>query len=268
MSSARPRGSGASRRERTSSRTSTMREIACRARAISAADIWAKSLRCSTSWSETVRLRSMSISGASSLPPVLESGEQRFLDPGGAGLRFRRRAGGLRQQHRHHLLEIAAPAEKQPERLVEQHGMLVLTDEHRMQRPVEIASPADACDLHGFKRIQHRAGTDRNAGGPQRAGESTRCSRQGGREGVSSIGMQSNPSLTFRSTRGGLCFRFRWVMAYANHPVPWIPILIGRPKMLPALRKVLSRLFRAIDEENSTWVQWLVAKRSESNPRR
>ncbi len=102
---------------------------------------------------------------------ILKAREQRFLDPSGSRLRFRRRAGSLRQQHRQHLVEIAAPAEKQPERLVEQHRVLVLAHEHRMQRPVEVAAPTEARNRHGFKRIEHRAGSDRDAGSPQRAGE-------------------------------------------------------------------------------------------------
>ena len=58
-------GRRASRRVRTASRASTMRESPPWRCAISAADIWAKSLPCSTSRSETVRRKSISISRCS-----------------------------------------------------------------------------------------------------------------------------------------------------------------------------------------------------------
>ena len=90
----------------------------------------------------------------------------------GAGLRRvrlgRRR---LRQHHRHELIDIAAAAEEDAERLVEQDRMLVPLHEHRMQRPVEIVARADAGRLHRFERIEHRARPDRNAGGTQRTRE-------------------------------------------------------------------------------------------------
>ncbi len=77
----------------------------------------------------------------------------------------------LRQHHRQQLIDIAAAAEKDAERLIEQDRVLVAFDEHRMQRPVKIIAGADAGRLHRFERIEHRAGPDRNAGGAQRAGE-------------------------------------------------------------------------------------------------
>ena len=69
------------------------------------------------------------------------------------------------------LLEIAAPAEEDAERLVEQERMLVPLHEHRVQRPVEILARADAGRLDRRERIEHRAGPDRNAGRAQRARE-------------------------------------------------------------------------------------------------
>ena len=49
--------------------------------------------------------------------------------------------------------------------------MLVPLHEHRVQRPVEILAVADARDVERFQRVEHRARTDRNAGGAQRARE-------------------------------------------------------------------------------------------------
>src|SRR5580692_3851879 len=99
---------------------------------------------------------------------VVEAGEQRFVHAGGAGLRRLRRPGRrLRQHHRQQLIDIAAAAEENAERLVEQHRMLVPLHEHRVQGPVKIVAGADASGLHRFQRIEHGAGTDRNAGGAQ-----------------------------------------------------------------------------------------------------
>ena len=103
---------------------------------------------------------------------VVEAGDTaphgRAWRPPAAAAAPRRR---LRQHHRHQLIDIAAAAKKDAERLVEQHRMLVPLDEHRMQRPVEILAGADAGGLHRFQRIEHRARPDRNAGRAQRAGE-------------------------------------------------------------------------------------------------
>ena len=167
-----PCGCGASRRVRTSSSGSTRRLIASLARAISAAVICAKSFFCSTSRSDTVRRASSSISRSFALELVLDAGEQRFLHALRAGFGgFGGAARRLRQHHRHQLVEIAALAEEDAERLIEQHRMLVPLHEHRVQRPVEILARADAGGLHRLERIEHRAGPDRNAGGAQRARE-------------------------------------------------------------------------------------------------
>ena len=102
---------------------------------------------------------------------VFHAGEQRVMHAGGAGLRRARRIRRLRQHHRHELIDIAAAAEKDAERLIEDDRVLVALHEHRMQRPVEILARAEAGGLHRLERIEHRAGADRNAGGAQRAGE-------------------------------------------------------------------------------------------------
>jgi hypothetical protein len=86
-------------------------------------------------------------------------------------VRRRQRAGRLRRHHRDQPVEIAALAEEQLERLVEQHGVLMPLHEHRMQGPVEIIPGADAGGAHRGKRVKHRAGADRNAGSAQRPGE-------------------------------------------------------------------------------------------------
>ena len=52
---------------------------------------------------------------------------------------------------------IAALAEEDAERLVEQNRVLVPLHEHRVQRPVEIVAGADAGRLHGCERVEHRA---------------------------------------------------------------------------------------------------------------
>jgi hypothetical protein len=49
--------------------------------------------------------------------------------------------------------------------------MFVPLHEYRVQRPIKIITSADAGSLHRFERIEHRAGSDRNAGSAQRAGE-------------------------------------------------------------------------------------------------
>ena len=105
------------------------------------------------------------------LAPV-EAAEQRLLD----ALRARRRRlWRARRRARQHggdqLLDIAALAEENAEGLIEQNRMLVPLHEHRVQRPVEILAVADLRDLHGFQRIEHGAGPDRNAGRAQRARE-------------------------------------------------------------------------------------------------
>ena len=99
---------------------------------------------------------------------VVEAGEQRLVHAGGAGLRrLRRPRRRLRQHHRQQLIDIAAAAEEDAKRLVEQHRMLVPLHEHRVQGPIKIIAGADARGLHRFERIEHGAGADRNAGGAQ-----------------------------------------------------------------------------------------------------
>ena len=103
---------------------------------------------------------------------VVEPGKQRLMDSGCAGLRRLRRVGRrLRQHHRQQLIDIAAAAEKDAERLIEQHRMFVAFHEYRMQCPVKVVAGADAGRLHRFQRIEHRARADRNAGGAQSARE-------------------------------------------------------------------------------------------------
>ena len=103
---------------------------------------------------------------------LAEVREQRLLHALGARRRFlvlaRRR---LRQHRRQQLVERATPAKEDAECLVEQQGVLVALYEHRMQRPVEIVPRADPGCFDRGQRIEHRAGTDRNAGRAQCAGE-------------------------------------------------------------------------------------------------
>ena len=102
----------------------------------------------------------------------VDAGEQRLLNALRARRRrFRRGRQRFRQHRRNQLFDIAALAEENPERLIEQHRMLVPLHEHRMQRPVEIVARADARDAHRLERIEHRARPDRHAGGAQRARE-------------------------------------------------------------------------------------------------
>src|SRR5262245_52115901 len=98
--------------------------------------------------------------------------QQRLLDTLRAGrwllVLARRR---LRQHGGKQLVDGAAAAEEDAERLLEDERVLVALHEYRVQRPVEIVARADARRRHRGKRVHHRAGTDRNAGRPQRAGE-------------------------------------------------------------------------------------------------
>src|SRR6185437_95273 len=71
--------------------------------------------------------------------------------------------------HRQHLLDLAAAAKEDTKRLIEQDRMFVPFHEHRMQGPVKILTGADTGVLYGLQGIEHRARTDRNAGGAQRA---------------------------------------------------------------------------------------------------
>ena len=165
-----PRRLAASRRVRSRSSGSASRAIACLAAAISAAVICAKSFFCSTSRSDTVSRASISTSDV--VLALVEAAEQRLLDALRARRRrFRRGRRRIRQHGGDQLLDIAALAEENAERLVEQNRMLVPLHEHRVQRPVEILAVADARDVDRFQRIEHRAGPDRNAGRAQRARE-------------------------------------------------------------------------------------------------
>jgi hypothetical protein len=78
-----------------------------------------------------------------------------------AGLRL---FGGPRSRRQHlcqDLLEGCAAAPEDPERLVEQHRMLVPLHEDRVQGPVEILARADARRLHGGERVEHHPGPQR-----------------------------------------------------------------------------------------------------------
>ena len=172
MSMMWPRRCGARRRVFTSSSASTSRLIASLACAISAALICAKSFFCSTSRSDTVRRASSSISRSSggflSFMPENSASCTRLR----AGLRRLRRGGRrLRRQHRQQLVEIGALPEEHPERLIEQHRMLVALHEHGVQRPVEILARADARRLHRFERIEHAPGPTGMPARAQRARE-------------------------------------------------------------------------------------------------
>ena len=90
--------------------------------------------------------------------------------PGGGGFGS---GGGVSRQHRgEQLLEIAALAEEDAERLIESERMLVPLHEHRVQSPIEVVAIADMRDVcNACEGIEHRAGTDRHAGRAQRARE-------------------------------------------------------------------------------------------------
>ncbi len=94
-------------------------------------------------------------------------------DAGLAGLGLFRRAArrGDGRQDRQHLFDKPAALPVDAERLVEQHPVLTLAHEHRMQRPVEVLAVGNACDLDGAHRIDHGCRPRRHAGLPQRAGE-------------------------------------------------------------------------------------------------
>ena len=165
-----PRGCGASRRVRTSASGSTRRRIASLAAAISALVICAKSFFCSTSRSDTVMRVSSSISRSFfslSSRPENKASCTRVAPASGGPRRVRR----LRQHHRHELIDVAAAAEEDAERLVEKKRVLVPLHKHRVQRPVEILARADAGGLDRFERVEHRARADRDAGRTQRTGE-------------------------------------------------------------------------------------------------
>src|SRR5262249_1221692 len=103
---------------------------------------------------------------------VVEALEQRLLHARRSRWQLlRRRARRERGHHRHQLLEVAALAEEDTERLVKQDRVLVALHEHRMQCPVEVVARADAGRLESLERVEHGARSDRDAGGAQRARE-------------------------------------------------------------------------------------------------
>ena len=164
---------GASRRVLTSSSAQPGRLIAALAAAISAAVICAKSFFCSTSRSDygqagvefdLLRLR---------LKSFAAPGEQRVEHADRAGLRHLRLLGAhlSGDHHRHELVEIAALAEKDAERLVEDERMLVPLHEHRMQRPVKIVRRGRRPRLPSASASSTELGPNRDAGGAQRARE-------------------------------------------------------------------------------------------------
>ena len=141
--------------------------------AISSADIWAKSFAFSTSRSDMVSRAENSVILAR-LPRLRACGAHRLGDAQRAGLRLRPRAcaaGATGDICAISFSISAAAAPEDAEGLVEQTRVLVPLHEDRVQRPVEILARADARRLDGLDRIEHRARADRQAGGPQRAGE-------------------------------------------------------------------------------------------------
>ena len=102
---------------------------------------------------------------------VLEPGKQGLVHPGRPGLRRLRRCERLRQHHRQELIDIAAAAEKDAERLIEQDRMFVTLHEHGMQGPIEIVARTDAGDFQCLERVEHRARPDRNSRRAQRPRE-------------------------------------------------------------------------------------------------
>jgi hypothetical protein len=102
---------------------------------------------------------------------VFEAGEQRLVHARRAGCWRLRRRWRLRQHHRQKLIDIAPPAEKDAERLIEQDRMFVPLHEDGMQRPVKIFARTDARNFESFERLKDHAGADGDARGAQRAGE-------------------------------------------------------------------------------------------------
>ena len=187
----------------TSSSGSTSRLIASLAAAISAAVICAKSFFCSTSRSDTVRRASSSISllllGLSSMPENSASCTRCAPASGGCRGALRR----LRQHHRHQLVDIAAPAEKDAERLVE-HA----SSARAASRTLHAASSRNprACRRRRPSPLRaHRAPRpDRPECRPRAArGRSRRCFRRGGRRAPPSPRVRAPPRRG-RPTRGSL----------------------------------------------------------------
>jgi hypothetical protein len=49
--------------------------------------------------------------------------------------------------------------------------MFVALNEYGMERPIKILARADARHFQSFERVEHGAGSDRDSGSAQRAGE-------------------------------------------------------------------------------------------------
>ena len=99
--------------------------------------------------------------------------EERVGDPARARLGRSRRplARRLRRHHRNQLFEQAPARPEGLERLVEEKAVLMLLDEHRVQRGAEVTPIAEAHSLDRGERVQHRARAERHAGLAKRAGE-------------------------------------------------------------------------------------------------
>jgi hypothetical protein len=95
---------------------------------------------------------------------------QRLLHPP----RGRRRRLLHRCRHRHavdQLVPVLHGTEEDLECLREDQRMLASLHEHRFQRGVDVVATGNADDLQGVHRINDRARSDREAGGPQGAAE-------------------------------------------------------------------------------------------------
>src|SRR5690606_37997244 len=73
--------------------------------------------------------------------------------------------------HVHHPLQKLRIAPEHVKGLIENFALIAAVDEDRMQRPVKILPAADARRLDGGEGLDHPAGTHRQAGAAQRAGE-------------------------------------------------------------------------------------------------
>jgi len=93
--------------------------------------------------------------------------EQRVMDARRGRLRRRRGARRLRHHQGHELLEVAAPAEEDAERLVEHRRVLVPLHQHGMQRPVDILAGADADATQRRDGVDHGPRPHRQPGAAQ-----------------------------------------------------------------------------------------------------
>ncbi len=87
-------------------------------------------------------------------------------------------AGRLRRQHRDQLLQQALAPPEDLERLVEQQAVLMLLDQDRMQRRIEVIAIAEARRLDRVERVEHGARAERHARLAQGAGEMDDVLRQ------------------------------------------------------------------------------------------